>query len=153
MIIEGTFELEICSEMVPDLETAKIEFDKICDLIFSSDTTSILFKSVFLTWLIINSLFSSVACKTKASFRSNDGHRYSLCCGFPIEYVLGTKGFVCRPSRFFGLWSSWWNRWKHVNNKGRNLGAEQQKIVVFLPNARNHFDPRLRFTIHATHCA
>ena len=35
--------LTICKETVPDLETAKIELDKICDLIFSSETTSILF--------------------------------------------------------------------------------------------------------------
>ena len=41
--------LKFASETVPDLETAKIELDKICDLIFSSEITSILFKSVFLT--------------------------------------------------------------------------------------------------------
>jgi hypothetical protein len=42
-------ELEICNETVPDLETAKIELDNICDLILSSEITSILFKSVCLT--------------------------------------------------------------------------------------------------------
>ena len=29
------FKLDICRETVPDLETAKIEFDKICDFIIS----------------------------------------------------------------------------------------------------------------------
>ena len=41
MIIDGIFELEICNETVPDLDTAKIELFKILDLILSSETTSI----------------------------------------------------------------------------------------------------------------
>ena len=48
-MIDGIFRLEICNETVPDLETAKIELDKICDLIFSSEIVSILSKSAFLT--------------------------------------------------------------------------------------------------------
>ena len=49
--------LKFVSETVPDLETAKIELDKICDLIFSSETTSILSKlSVFIN-LIDNKFF------------------------------------------------------------------------------------------------
>ena len=36
-MIDGTFALQISRETVPDLATAKIEFDNICDLIFSSD--------------------------------------------------------------------------------------------------------------------
>ena len=43
-MIDGIFELAICKEMVPDLETANIELDNICDLILSSETTSILSK-------------------------------------------------------------------------------------------------------------
>ena len=39
----------------------KIEFDKTCAFIFSSETTSILSKLFFLITLTINSLFSSVA--------------------------------------------------------------------------------------------
>ena len=35
------FALHICSETVPDFDTAKIDLDKTSDLIFSSDTTSI----------------------------------------------------------------------------------------------------------------
>ena len=42
MIIDGTFALQISRETVPDFETAKIEFDKILNLIFSSEITSIL---------------------------------------------------------------------------------------------------------------
>ena len=40
-MIDGIFEFAICKETVPDFETANIELDKICDLIFSSETTSI----------------------------------------------------------------------------------------------------------------
>ena len=47
MIIEGTFALQTCKDTVPDLHTAKIEFDNISLLIFSSETTSIF--SMFLT--------------------------------------------------------------------------------------------------------
>ena len=36
--------LQISNETVPDLETANTEFDKIWDLIFSSEITSTLFK-------------------------------------------------------------------------------------------------------------
>ena len=60
-MIDGIFELTICKETVPDLETANIELDNICDLIFSSETTSTLLKSELLTWLKIKSLLSSVA--------------------------------------------------------------------------------------------
>jgi hypothetical protein len=42
-MIDGIFKLTICKETVPDLETANIELDNICDLIFSSETTSTLF--------------------------------------------------------------------------------------------------------------
>ena len=40
IIIDGIFELEICNETVPDLDTAKTELDKILVLILSSETTS-----------------------------------------------------------------------------------------------------------------
>src|SRR6056300_1177399 len=60
-MIDGIFELTICKETVPDLETANIELDNICDLIFSSETTSTLFKPELLTWLkIISLLFISL---------------------------------------------------------------------------------------------
>ena len=42
IIIDGTLRLQICSETVPDFATAKTELDKILDLIFSSEMTSIL---------------------------------------------------------------------------------------------------------------
>ena len=39
-MIDGTFALQISRETVPDFATAKNEFDKICDYIYSSDITS-----------------------------------------------------------------------------------------------------------------
>ena len=47
MIIDGTFELQISSETVPDLATANIELQSIWDLIFSSDITSTFSNSIF----------------------------------------------------------------------------------------------------------
>mgnify|MGYP001271090863 CR=1 FL=1 len=41
-MIDGTFALQISRDTVPDFETAKIDFDRIWDLIFSSEITSIL---------------------------------------------------------------------------------------------------------------
>ena len=46
-MIDGTFALQISKETVPDFETANTEFDKIWDLIFSSEITSILSNLVF----------------------------------------------------------------------------------------------------------
>ena len=43
-MIDGILELQISSETVPDFETANTEFDKIWDLIFLSEITSILDK-------------------------------------------------------------------------------------------------------------
>ena len=60
-MIDGIFKLEICKETVPDLDTAKIELDKILDLILSSETTS---KFSIFDYLItekIKLIFSSVA--------------------------------------------------------------------------------------------
>ena len=63
MIIDGIFALEICNEMVPDFDTAKIDLDKTSDLIFSSEITSMF--SIFFCLIIskIEFLFSSVAWK------------------------------------------------------------------------------------------
>ena len=61
MIIDGIFALQICNETVPDFDTAKIDLDKISDLIFSSDITSIFLIFFCLTISIIEFLFSSVA--------------------------------------------------------------------------------------------
>ena len=55
------FEFEICSETVPDLDTAKTELDKILDLILSSETTSTFSILDFLISDKIKFLFSSVA--------------------------------------------------------------------------------------------
>ena len=54
-MIDGTFALQISRETVPDFATANIEFDKICDFIFSSDITSTLSKFVFLISSFIKS--------------------------------------------------------------------------------------------------
>ena len=42
--------LQICKETVPDFDTAKIDLDKISDLIFSSDITSMF--SIFFSFII-----------------------------------------------------------------------------------------------------
>ena len=60
-IIEGTFELQTCKDTVPDLHTAKIEFDNISLFMFSSETTSTFSILNFLISDKIKFLFSSVA--------------------------------------------------------------------------------------------
>ena len=58
--------LQISRDIVPDLATANIDFDKICDLIFSLEITWKLFKEVFFKKLtIVKFLFLSVAWKIK----------------------------------------------------------------------------------------
>ena len=60
-MIDGTFALQISRETVPDFTTANMEFDSICDFIFSSEITSTLLKFIFLISSFIKSLFWSVA--------------------------------------------------------------------------------------------
>ena len=49
--------MQICNETVPDLDTAKIEFDKTLNLIFSSEMTSIIiYKLSFLNFIIFKLL-------------------------------------------------------------------------------------------------
>ena len=64
-MIDGTLALQISSDTVPDLATANIDFDKICDLIFSSEITWKLFNEFFFKKLTIVFLFLSVAWKIK----------------------------------------------------------------------------------------
>ena len=54
-MMDGTLALLISRETVPDFATANIEFDNICDFIFSSDITSTLMKFAFLTSSFIKS--------------------------------------------------------------------------------------------------
>ena len=42
--MDGTSALQISKDTVPDLDTANTELDNIWDFIFSSETTSVLFK-------------------------------------------------------------------------------------------------------------
>ena len=52
--MDGMLASQICNETVPDFDTANVEFDKIWDLIRSSETTSILLNLLSLIWFIIN---------------------------------------------------------------------------------------------------
>ena len=56
-MIDGTFALQISRETVPDLATANIDFDSICDFIFSSEMTSILLYFIFFISSFIKFLF------------------------------------------------------------------------------------------------
>ena len=52
IIIDGTLALQISSETVPDFATAKIEFNKISDLISLSETTSYFLNENYLTFYL-----------------------------------------------------------------------------------------------------